>query len=911
MAEVRVGSARFYGIFLWVKKEGQFMLSTVERDQFGLMTRESFLSCVQKRFQEGTDGKTCIVSVDIEHLKLLNNWFGQQMGDRVLGRFASTLLKLEKDNGYLVGRFGSDDFFLFMPDEDAQIRQVYENVCAAISEVCPQANFRPVVGVCAAEKGETDAAMLCNNAQIAADAARGKEEERVRRFDHTMMHNIHRKQRLIADMKKALQDEGFTYFLQPKCNSVTGKIIGMEALARWEHPEIGSVSPAEFVPLMEQSGMITWLDRFVWEGACRTLHDWSAEGHKVVPISVNVSRQDFDAIDVPENFHQLVSRYSLDPRLIRVEITETMFAENMEEINQAVERLHQYGFTVLMDDFGSGYSSLNMLKDTNVDVLKLDMKFIKMNKGNREKGVQIVDSIVDMAHKLRIAIIAEGVENQEQIDMLRSMGCIYVQGYYFYKPLPVEEVCRLFDKMDIDDYACTDLRRKNTAESGMILRDIKTERDALSILGESALVLAGMNLDTGEMQIAKAEVPFPKNTENIPIHFALFNNLLIAQDLIHPEDQAEYLRITALSHLREAFFGGQKQIYLSYRRKREDGQYRRVGLILVAGKQCDPEHARIAIVMRDIDGEAFQESSHKMAVYYIDALTGLYNRARFERDVERYDKDPSKHMLCVYIDVVGLHEINNHLGHKAGDGMLSAVAGAARSVFPKADVYRIGGDEFVILSENMTCHDGEDIVQQLRKILRESNYEISVGLHQRESGETMSDAVDRAENAMRKDKRAYYERTGNMEQMRMLNMELERILVEKRDADQFLHAIASHYMGVYIVNTKTGKMRSIFIPEHFKRMETDAQGMFFPALKEYEREMVKESWRAEFDKLFDYDDVKRRISESGILYLTYQKKDDTWVRLQVMKYMEDGESEGNTDLLMWIFANTSQRGKRA
>lgn len=459
------------------------MPDTKERDRFGLLTRESFLSCVQNQLHSKINNTTCIAAVDIEHMKLLNNWFGQQTGDRVLRRIASILLNMEEENGYLVGRFGSDDFFLFMPSEEARIQQVYEDVSTAIEKECPRANFRPLIGVCEVEAGETDAAMLCNNAQIAADAVRGQEGKRIRRFDHTMMRAIQRRQRLIADMKKALQDEGFTFFLQPKYNSVTGKIVSMEALARWEHSEFGSVPPSEFVPLMEKSGLVTWLDRFVWEGVCRVLHEWQMEGRRVVPISVNVSRQDFEIIDVPESFNRLAKRYDIDPRLLRVEITETIFAENMDQINRAVEQLHQYGFTVLMDDFGSGYSSLNMLKDTNVDVLKLDMKFIEMNEENREKGIQIISSIVDMAHKLHMIIVAEGVESREQVDMLRSMNCIYGQGFYFCKPMTVQEIHSMLDRMDADDYACTDLRRRN-AEEGVFLRDLKTERDALAIFPE-------------------------------------------------------------------------------------------------------------------------------------------------------------------------------------------------------------------------------------------------------------------------------------------------------------------------------------------------------------------------------------------------------------------------------------------
>lgn len=464
----------------------------------------------------------------------------------------------------------------------------------------------------------------------------------------------------------------------------------------------------------------------------------------------------------------------------------------------------------------------------------------------------------------------------------------------------------MLDRMDADDYACTDLRRRN-AEEGVFLRDLKTERDALAILRESALVLAGMDLNTGELQVAKADIPFPAIADNAPVHFSLFNNLVVAQKLIHPDDEAEYLRLTALSHLREQFFSGQKQIYMNYRQKKNDGAYHHVGLLAVAGRLCDQEHPRIAFVLRDFEGETPADRAHRVALYHVDALTGLFNRTRFERDLEQYNENPPEELLCVYIDAVGLHEINNHLGHKAGDSMLCAVAGAARSVFPKDNLYRIGGDEFVILSVHMTLTDGRRAVRWLRDILRESDYEISVGLYLLEKGESISDGVDRAENAMRKDKQAYYERTGNLEQMRLLNEKLERILVEKQDTDQFLRAIARNYRGVYVVNMKTGRMRSIFIPEQFKQMEANANGRFYVALREYQRKVVREDWHAEFERLFDYDEVRQCIEEKGMLHMTYQKTDDSWVQLHVMKYTEDGSDVKNANLLIWIFANPCRK----
>ena len=183
---------------------------------------------------------------------------------------------------------------------------------------------------------------------------------------------------------------------------MTRAIVGMEALVRWNHPTRGCVPPSEFMPLLESTGLVTQLDQYIWESVCKTLHKWQESGSNLVPVSVNVSVVDIVNLDVPQIFSNLVEKYQLEPKLLLAEITETMLAENASLVENTIQGLHRKGFSVMMDDFGSGYSSLNMLKDTNVDAIKLDMKLIDMNQQNRSKGVQIVESVVDMAHRLNL-----------------------------------------------------------------------------------------------------------------------------------------------------------------------------------------------------------------------------------------------------------------------------------------------------------------------------------------------------------------------------------------------------------------------------------------------------------------------------------------------------------------------------
>ena len=448
-----------------------------------------------------------------------------------------------------------------------------------------------------------------------------------------------------------------------------------------------------------------------------------------------------------------------------------------------------------------------------------------------------------------------------------------------------------------------------TEHFGLNERTAQSARDVMDILVGNALAISALDLDTGELRLIKRGIELPRIEADKPMLFSTFNNLLIAQRLIHPEDGDGYLHGTALSALRTVFFGGERQVYLRYRQK-VDGEYRWVALAIVAGKRCEPGCAQVAMVLSGANGSghANRPSEPREVDYDCDPLTGLLNRRRFERDLEWWGRNRPETLTCVYIDVVGLHEINNHLGHKAGDGMLCAVAGAMQRMFPLADTYRIGGDEFVVLWADHTGEQGAEAAARIKALLRESNYEISVGVHQIEPDENLEDGVDRAENAMRRDKEAYYRETGNLDQMRVLNEKLERILVEKRDMDMFLRAIAPRYIGVYAVDNDTGRMRSIVIPDRFRRIVKEAKGLFIPALAQYAEEVVADAWRGSFDPLLDLPGVIRRVEREGTVYATFRRKDGAWIRLQVMRYLPDEDEGGGT---LWIFSAADADEQRA
>ena len=435
--------------------------ATVGTVQPGALTaiarKEDFLQHLQDFLDTHKTEKWCVAAIDVEHFRLYNELYGTEQGNALLNTLASHLLDYQKTSGRPVGYWGNDDFFLCLPDDRVQQQDIVITLQTCVNPNHQGVTFFLALGLCpVSEHPEADAAALCNYAQIAVMNP-DHSGSGIHRFAPAMLDSLKAQQLLLSELEHALDNHEFTFFLQPKCNSMTRAIVGMEALVRWNHPTRGCVPPSEFMPLLESTGLVTQLDQYIWESVCKTLHKWQESGSNLVPVSVNVSVVDIVNLDVPQIFSNLVEKYQLEPKLLLAEITETMLAKNASLVENTIQGLHRKGFSVMMDDFGSGYSSLNMLKDTNVDAIKLDMKLIDMNQQNRSKGVQIVESVVDMAHRLNLPIIAEGVETPEQVSMLQAADCLYTQGYYFYKPMPVENAEALLAQPNSEDY--WDMRR--------------------------------------------------------------------------------------------------------------------------------------------------------------------------------------------------------------------------------------------------------------------------------------------------------------------------------------------------------------------------------------------------------------------------------------------------------------------
>lgn len=380
-----------------------------------------------------------MVAVDIEHFKLFNEWYGEEKGDRFLIELGSRLKAMENFCSSIAGYMGGDDFVILLPAELSLLRTLEDEINGCARQFGGSGGFFPAFGVYRIEDRSLSVSMMYDRAAIALNSVRGIYTKRVGWYDPSMKQKMESDQVLLAEIQSALERKEFVFYVQPQCNMVSGKIIGLEALVRWNHPIRGVVPPGEFIPLLEQNGFITYLDLYVWELVCQKLSSWISTGKHSVPISVNVSRIDIYAIDVVGKFKELVRRYEIDPKFLEIEITESAYAEDYELIRKVVEDLRRAGFRVFMDDFGSGYSSLNMLKDVNVDVIKIDTKFLDMTESSKNRGMGILETIVRMARIMQMRIIAEGVEEREQAEFLKNIGCIYGQGYYFHRPLTTDE----------------------------------------------------------------------------------------------------------------------------------------------------------------------------------------------------------------------------------------------------------------------------------------------------------------------------------------------------------------------------------------------------------------------------------------------------------------------------------------
>lgn len=701
----------------------------------------------------------------------------------------------------------------------------------------------------------------------------------------------------LDDINQAFDNNEFCFYLQPKCNAETGAIVGAEALVRWNHPEYGLVSPGEFIPLLERESMVTRFDLFIWRSVCEMLSRWDGEGRNLVPVSVNVSMTDIESIDVARVLGDLLDRFSIDARLLQVEITESAIAHNMDVVEETIRDLHARGIAVLMDDFGSAYSSLNMLKDINVDAIKLDMKFVDLNADNAAKGLKIIESVIDMAYQLRLSIIAEGAQTAEQVSKLRELGCMYIQGYYFYRPLTVGKMEDLLEHRPDDqhfwniskDLMHRDYRMSTNGRS--MLESSSLSAHIFDILNKGVAELSRLNLITGEYRTIKRD---PKLPNVYADDFHDYCHALVSERIIHPDDAGEFLKHTRLSDLRDQLFSKKKSEF-TYFRSEVEAKTSVIAFGMLVPPDCS-EANPWAVVLIGFDPSLDLIAKNMKEIYRQDSLTGLLNRNAYDSDVEQLRSADIGAVVCVYADMIGLHEVNNHLGHKQGNRMLCEFADAARAFFGDDRLYRIGGDEFVIISSAHTEAQTRKQLNYMRERLHTQGCEISVGVASSESTSDLPKIIEQAENEMRREKKEYYVRGGSKRQLRGLNKKLEDILARNQDMESLLRHLNGRYSIACMVNLRTDSQRAIMVPDYFQKMLDAHDGSFKSALHDYCERLVAPFCKDSFSLLMDYDFIHARVESVGVLQYGYTRNDGEKFLLTIFA---DRRSKDET---MWVFS---------
>lgn len=412
-----------------------------ERDPVtGLYSKLKFYQSVRKMLADEAGETFAFVRFDIDRFKMINSFYGIKEGDNVLRSIANELRRISTAfDKFIYGRLENDIFAVCMPHKEENIELLANALQLNLKKLNKDYNIKVSCGVYVINDYNMDVSEMYDRAFLAAKCCKGKFVQNIAYYDESMIENMRQEQFIINEVNRALEEEQFEVYLQPKINLVTDRSYGAEALVRWRHPDKGMISPGEFVPIYERNGIIGKLDLYMWRHVCMILRRWLDEGKMPNPISVNVSRVNIYNPHLVEILKNLITEFRIPPYLLNLELTESAFMEDQELVMKTMSKLHQIGFKIMMDDFGSGYSSLNVLKDMEVDYLKVDMKFLQQDQEFNGKGEKVLTSVVRMAKWLHLPAIVEGVETLEQVDFLKCIGCEYAQGYYYAKPMPVED----------------------------------------------------------------------------------------------------------------------------------------------------------------------------------------------------------------------------------------------------------------------------------------------------------------------------------------------------------------------------------------------------------------------------------------------------------------------------------------
>ncbi len=433
------GRLRLYCFISDVTKEKEYEIELRNNAYYdsltGLYNRSAFMLGAKGLLKENPDTDYVIYRINIGSFKVINDIMGREIGDKVLVSVATALNRVISDKG-IFSRFFADNFTVIVPVNEVTPEEILKEIKKEVEDDClVSQDVHYYIGVYTINERSATIEDICDRAAIACRSITGNFHTHVAYYDEKMRYDMLEEQEIRDETHRAIVNGEFCIYYQPVYGVKAKKFVSAEALVRWIHPTKGIISPGKFIPIFERNGFIAELDLYVLEQVCKYQQKRRNSGLEPFPISVNISRRSLYNPNLYDLISRLAEKYGVEPKYFRIEITETAYNDNPTQLLETVNKLREKCFPVLMDDFGSGYSSLNTLKDIPIDLLKLDMKFMQNFESNNRVGT-IVTAIARMAKWLNVPLLAEGVETREQYEFLRSIGCAYIQGYYFAKPMP-------------------------------------------------------------------------------------------------------------------------------------------------------------------------------------------------------------------------------------------------------------------------------------------------------------------------------------------------------------------------------------------------------------------------------------------------------------------------------------------
>ena len=649
----------------------------------GLYSKEFFYRQVRERLDEHPETEYTLICSNIENFKLYNDVYGTASGDRLLQQTADRLRRSVGGQG-ICGRYSADRFLCLQERTREALDR--EQFFGQESAFAPEATHNIVMkwGVYPITDRTVPVEQMCDRALLAADSIKGQYNRHYCIYDDTMRSRLLREQTLTGAMEAALREEQFQVYLQPKYSLRGDRMAGAEALVRWIHPQWGFMNPGEFIPLFEKNGFITKMDLYVWEHVCALLQGWQQAGLPMVPVSVNVSRADVYQADLVQTLTGLTRQYGIAPLWLHLEITESAYTEAPDRLLNTVRALRERGFVVEMDDFGSGYSSLNMLTEMTLDILKLDMKFVR-NETAKPVYESILPNIMELAHRKKLSVVAEGTETRDQVDRLRAAGCDYAQGYFFAKPMPAAEFTALLGQVPTQPPAL--LPDDGTDPAAPLV--LVVEEDAAYRARVFAALQNSYRLQAAESAAAALErlhTGSPERPDVIVLSMSLPGHGALEVLKVLRQNPA-YWRIPVLAAIPQC-------------EVRED-------LALAIDTEdflckCHP----IVDLRRRVDrllemADLRRHEDHLQDKANRDFLTGLLNRRGLTAAFDSLRREDLPLTLYLF-DLDGLKAANDTGGHESGDALITAFADTLRRYLRGGDIVcRYGGDEFVAILRQM------------------------------------------------------------------------------------------------------------------------------------------------------------------------------------------------------------------